>query len=251
MKLFTIPNFLTLGNLLCGSLVLLFLNIMISNEYDYTWTILILLIASLILDFLDGMSARLLKSNSEIGLQLDSLADMVSFGLAPGFMMFLMLGGYTIHESGPEELICYGFVKFKPIAFAGFLITLFSALRLAKFNVDTGQSTYFKGLATPANTILIFSLLMIQTINGNIISNDYDVYLLSGVTLLSSWLLISNVPLFSFKFKGLSWKDNHYKYIFIIISLILFILFQFYIVPFIILIYIILSILFRKKIINA
>lgn len=141
--------------------------------------------------------------------------------------------------------------SFALFTYLGFIITSFSALRLAKFNVDTEQSTYFKGLATPANTILIFSLFWIQNQNGFIVSKEYDLYFLIGVTVLSCWLLIANLPLFSFKFKGFAWKDNDYKYLFLIISLILLVLFQMNSVPFIILLYIIMSILFKKKIIHV
>lgn len=201
---------------------------------------------SLVLDLLDGMIARLLKSNSQIGVQLDSLADMVSFGFLPGALMTHMLdvkltSNHNLILSDGHALLTY----------FGFIITLFSALRLAKFNVDTEQSTYFKGLATPANTILIFSLFWIQNQNGFIISKELDLYLLVGITILSCYLLIANLPLFSLKFKGFAWKDNHYKYVFLIISIILLALFQITALPFIIPLYIITSILFRKKIIHA
>lgn len=252
MKLFTIPNLLTLGNLFCGCLAVMYLNIMNATEIDfYIFYLFILLLASLLFDLLDGMIARTMKINSEIGVQLDSLADMVSFGLVPGFMMFTILGGYQISDYVPQSIMYFSSVKFSFITFLGFFITLFSALRLAKFNVDTEQTTYFKGLATPANTILIFSLFWIQNQNGFIISKEYDLYFLIGITILSCYLLIANLPLFSFKFKGFSWKDNDYKYLFLIISLILLVLFQMNSVPFIILLYIITSILFKKKIIHV
>src|SRR5690606_34892582 len=132
----------------------------------------------------------------------------------------------------------YGTVIYSFLSLSAFLIPLFSALRLAKFNVDTEQSTYFKGLATPANTILIFSLFWIQNQNGFIISKELDLYLLVGITILSCYLLIANLPLFSLKFKGFAWKDNHYKYVFLIISIILLAMFQISALPFIILLYI-------------
>jgi len=192
------------------------------------------------------MIARLLKSNSEIGVQLDSLADMVSFGFLPGALMTHMLDVKL--TSNHNLILSDGYAM---LTYFGFLITLFSALRLAKFNVDTEQTTYFKGLATPANTILIFSLFWIQNQNGFIISKEWDLYFLIGITILSCYLLIANLPLFSFKFKGFAWKDNDYKYLFLIISLILLVLFQMNSVPFIILLYIITSILFKKKIIHV
>lgn len=261
MKLFTIPNLLTLGNLFCGCLAIITL-FTFRNEVEssspqhlspfiHVVVILILLGLSLLFDLLDGMVARLMKSNSEIGVQLDSLADMISFGLMPGFLMFTLLGGYQVSNSASENIMSFSSVKFSFITFLGLLITLFSALRLAKFNVDTEQSTYFKGLNTPANTILIFSLFWIQNQNGLIVSKELDIYILIAITLLSSWLLISNIPIFSFKFKGFAWKDNHYKYVFLIISIILLALFQITALPFIILLYILISIIFRKKIVHA
>ncbi len=246
MKLFTLPNLLTLGNLFCGCLACVFIIYGIP-----IYIILILICTSLLFDLLDGMVARALKINSEIGIQLDSLADMVTFGFLPGILMFQMLGAPDIFQMNPENQIDFERIQFNFISLLGFLIPLFSALRLAKFNVDTEQSIYFKGLNTPANTILIFSLVWIQNQNGFIISTEIDTYILIGITLLSCWLLISNIPIFSFKFKGSAWKDNHFKYIFLGISLILLILFQMNALPFIILLYIIISIIFRKKIINA
>lgn len=247
IKLFTLPNLLTLGNLFCGCLACVFT---IYGVYDL---IIILLTGSLLFDLLDGMIARALKINSEIGVQLDSLADMVTFGLLPGLLVSKMLNidallfcvkNFLNVTINPCENVSV-------LPLIGFFITLFSALRLAKFNVDTEQSTYFKGLATPANTILIFSLFWIQNQNGFIISKELDLYFLIGITILSCWLLIADVPLFSFKFKGFAWKDNHYKYIFLLASIVLLILFQMTGVPFIILLYIIISLLFRKKIIHV
>ena len=244
MKLFTLPNLLTLGNLFCGCLACVLLIKGFSASL-----ILSLIIISLIFDLLDGMVARALKINSEIGVQLDSLADMVTFGLLPGILTYFMLENtFPISTgAGYSKLI----IDIPWIPLSGFFITLFSALRLAKFNVDTEQSTYFKGLATPANTILIFSLFWIQNQNGFIISKELDLYFLIGITILSCYLLIANIPLFSFKFKGFTWKDNHFKYVFIIICILSLILFQMNAVPFIILLYIITSIIFRKKIINV
>src|SRR5690606_24042484 len=248
IKLFTIPNLLTLGNLFCGCLavfVTLKFKQHISTLYYlrnspaiehypndnnlYLSIILGLLGLCLLFDLLDGMVARAMKINSEIGIQLDSLADMVSFGVVPGFLMMTLL-------LNSVETNSY-------FQFSGILIILFSALRLAKFNVDTEQSTYFKGLATPANTILIFSLFWIQNQNGFIISKEFDLYFLIGITLISCYLLIANVPLFSFKLKGFAWKDNHYKYVFLIICIILLGIFQVSALPFIILLYIVISII--------
>lgn len=241
IKLFTIPNFLTLANLFCGSLTVLHLAGMFGGEQmDIAYSVFNLIGLSLIFDLLDGMVARVLKINSEIGVQLDSLADMVSFGLVPGLLMISILNNLIEFE-------------YKIFIFSGLLITLFSALRLAKFNVDTEQSTYFKGLATPANTIFIFSLFWIQSRYTYIISENknLDLALVSIIIVLFCYLLIANLPCFSFKFKGFAWRDHHFKYLFLIVSLILFLLFKTESLAFIIPLYIIISIIFRKKIIHA
>lgn len=239
MKLFTIPNFLTLGNLFAGCLSLLYMtgyfgddSIMIANA------VMILMVISLVCDLLDGMVARFMKINSDIGIQLDSLADMVSFGVVPGFMMVQMLGKTNVQSFNEIELL-------------GLIITLFSALRLAKFNVDTEQSTYFKGLATPANTILIFSFYWLIANNGFVISDKFDNVFLLAIAFVTSLLLIANLPLFSFKLKGFAWKDNDYIYIFLFICIIFLILFKIASIPLIILTYILISIIFRKKITHA
>jgi len=247
IKLYTIPNFLTLGNLLCGSVSVFLLSgclallLMSGIELNHILinTLLILLFLSLILDLLDGMVARALKINSEIGVQLDSLADVVSFGLVPGLMM-----AFLISSSRYEQPY---------LAIFGLIITLFSALRLAKFNVDTEQTTYFKGLATPANTVFMAGLLWIQTQNGYIISSEgnIDFIFLLAITGLFSWLLVADIPMFSFKFKGFGWKDNYHIYSFLFISLILLVIFWIKAFAFIIPLYIIISIIYRKKIIHA
>lgn len=247
IRLFTIPNFLTLANLVCGIFSSILLSIAFGGNLHVKVEtgavlnlVLLLMVLSLFFDFLDGMAARALKINSEIGIQLDSLADMVSFGLVPGLMMLNLLD----NSLEPE---------YRNYSYLALLITLFSALRLAKFNVDTEQSAYFKGLATPSNTIFIAGLLWIQTQNGYLISADgiADSLLLLIITGLFSWLLIANIPMFSFKLKGFGWQENYYKYLFLIISILLLILFQAQALAFIIPIYIIISIIFRKKIIHA
>lgn len=238
MKLFTLPNFLTLGNLFSGCLAILYL----THQFEVTsekmiQTVFLLMLVSLFCDFLDGMVARKMKINSALGVQLDSMADMVSFGVVPGIMAMKMFQATEM--------------PFEVWAYFGLLITLFSALRLAKFNIDTEQSTYFKGLATPANTILLFSLYWIQIHSGEIFSQNIDLYFLTALTALSSYLLIANVPLFSFKFKGLGWKENDYKFIFILLCLILLVIFKMIAIPFILILYILLSLFYRKKIIHA
>jgi len=205
-----------------------------------------------VFDFFDGLAARLLNAKSEMGKQLDSLADVISFGLLPGTiiygLMFLDLGGPKFYISGINV-----------IPFFGFLIPVFSAIRLAKFNIDERQTEIFLGLPTPANGILIASLplimmqettLIIIEINflKEFISNSYFLIIL---TVLLSWLLVAEIPLMSLKFKSYSWEGNELRYSILASAILLFILFYFVSIPLIILLYIFLSLIYRKTITNT
>ncbi|MDK7674890.1 CDP-alcohol phosphatidyltransferase family protein [Weeksella virosa] len=241
MKLLNIPNLLTLLNLCCGILA----SVLVLAGGDI-YGIFILISISLIADFLDGMVARAMKISSPIGKELDSLADVISFGVTPGLMMLVLLLNYPI---GGNALYT-GQIYLTWLSLIGLMIPAFSALRLAKFNLDEEQSTYFKGLATPSNTLLIFSIFYIAQTKGQLISTTYDWLLLIAITVICSFLLIADLPLFALKFKGFAWRDNYYKYIFLMISLVLLIFFKFYAIPFIILLYIITSIIYKKEIIK-
>ncbi len=232
MKLFTLPNLFTLANLFSGSLACIFL------LYNFPPNVLIwFLVASLVFDFFDGFVARFTQTNSELGVQLDSLADMISFGFFPSLLMMKLLGL-------DNEVITTNYY-----AILGISIVLFSALRLAKFNVDTEQTYYFKGLPTPANTILIFSVYWI------IVKDKVDIldnnYFLLALTSLCCWILISNIPLFALKFKGFSWKSNKIKYLFLLLSLALIVLLQVKAILLIIILYILVSIIFKKRILEG
>ncbi|MFV0225734.1 CDP-alcohol phosphatidyltransferase family protein [Empedobacter falsenii] len=244
MKLFTIPNFLTLLNLSCGVLSAIF---MISSNAQITTTtvtiVMVLMIISLVADFLDGMVARLMNIGSPIGKELDSLADCISFGVVPGLMLFSIFNHLSTDFIYENENL-----KISDLSLFAFLVPAFSALRLAKFNLDEDQSTYFKGLATPSNTLFIFSLFSIYYNKGQIINPEIDTYLLIAVSIVFSILLIIDLPLFALKFKGLSWAENYYKYIFLIITIGLVAWLQVAAIPLIILLYIIISIIFRKEI---
>lgn len=244
MKLFTIPNFLTLLNLSCGVLSSIF---MISSNAQITTTtvtiVMVLMIISLVADFLDGMVARLMNIGSPIGKELDSLADCISFGVVPGLMLFSIFNHLSTDFIYENENL-----KISAVSLFAFLVPAFSALRLAKFNLDEDQSTYFKGLATPSNTLFIFSLFSIYYNKGQIINPEMDTYLLIAVSIVFSVLLIIDLPLFALKFKGLSWAENYYKYIFLIITIGLVAWLQVAAIPLIILLYIIISIIFRKEI---
>lgn len=230
MKIFTIPNFITLGNLLCGCLGLISI-----FEGDLKKASIFIFVA-LLLDFADGFVARLLHSSSEIGKQLDSLADVVSFGVLPSFIVFK-----NIETFSENEYMKYG----------AFLLAMFSALRLAKFNIDTRQSDSFIGLPTPANGILIatFPFLIDNSDFWNkTLSNEW--FWVSYV-LIFSYLLIMELPLFALKFKDYSWAKNKVKFIFLALSAGLLVFFQFAAVPFIIVLYLVFSVLLHFKVLKA
>ncbi len=236
-----IPNAITCGNLLCGCLAIVFAfegNLVISAY---------LVGLAAVLDFFDGFVARLLNVGGELGKQLDSLADMVTFGVVPAVVMYHLLsqafwGTHTnALDCQPEEIIKTNYYSF--VAYSPFLIAVFSALRLAKFNIDTRQITSFIGVPTPANAILICSLPLIIKQNINNVCWVLNPYFLICLTLLMSFLLVAELPLFALKFKNFSWADNKIRYSFLIISVVLLILFQFIAIPFIIFLYIILSVI--------
>jgi CDP-diacylglycerol--serine O-phosphatidyltransferase len=170
-----------------------------------------------IFDFLDGLSARLLGAYSETGKQLDSLADMVSFGVAPAAML------YKAACSAIEPYITMGLdtLGWEVLTFFPFLIAVFSALRLAKFNVDPRQREVFHGLPTPANALLITSFLMYARTHSAL-----DPYLTAGniviTSLLLSLLLVTDVPMLALKFDGVAWKPNKFRYGFLTICLFIF-----------------------------
>lgn len=235
-----IPNIITLANLFCGCLAIKTLMIEYighgSSNKHFCIAFLSIgfyIILSLLFDFADGLVARLLNVKSELGAQLDSLADMVTFGVLPGFIMLWILK----YRSG---------VEYEYFQYLGLLITLFSALRLAKFNIDDSQTENFKGLNTPANTIFIISLVFIDKDSwlGTIVFNPLCLILL---IVSSCYLLVSNIPMFSFKMKNFNFSKNIHRYLLLIISIILLILFQLVALPLIIIVYIILSIIFKKK----
>lgn len=231
-----IPNFITCMNLLCGCV-----GIVLSFKGNLVWAAYLVGIAS-VFDFMDGMTARLLKVYSPIGKELDSLADMVTFGVLPGVMLFVLLQQSNLHNYLGNELL-ERFVKYVP-----FCITIFSALRLAKFNVDTRQTSSFIGLPTPANTIFIASLPLILANDKFGLSNIIlHPYFLIALTIMMSYLLVAEIPLFSLKFKNLQWKSNRIQYVFLGTLLILLLTFFFAAIPMIIFLYIALSLLNNLK----
>lgn len=228
-----LANAITLGNLLSGCIGAIHL---ISGDYQTT---AICIVLSLILDFFDGFTARALKANSNLGTQLDSLADMVSFGLVPGLTMFKMLEPFGTN--------LFGMTLPFEIQYFGLLITLFSCLRLAIFNLDEDQKYYFKGLNTPSNTILIFGLFYAFKENQSfefVMNNEFALIIL---TIISSWLLISPIKMIAMKFKSMKLQDNYPKIALLVGSVIILIIFRSVGIPMVILYYILISIIFQKQ----
>lgn len=227
-----IPNFITCLNLFTGciGIVYAFKGELIIAGYA-------ILIAA-VFDFFDGMTARLLKAHSEIGKELDSLADVVSFGVLPSVII------YQLFLQSPQVGNISPFLNM-----SAFLIAIFSALRLAKFNIDVRQSENFIGLPTPANALLIGSLPMILAQNNwfftAYILNPFFLFIFS---LGMSILLVTEIPLISLKFKSLNLSDNLFRYILVLSAIVLIIIFKFAAVPLIVFIYILLSLIqFRLR----
>lgn len=225
-----IPNAVTCLNLFSGCLGIVF-----AFNGNLVFASYAILIAA-VLDFLDGMLARLLKAYSELGKQLDSLADMVSFGVLPSVII------YHLFLSSAE------ITSLRLISYSAFIIAVFSGLRLAKFNIDTRQSENFIGLPTPANALLIASFPFMMEQNNSIFMNYImNPYSLLVFSLIMSFLLISEIPLISLKFKTLNFSENALRYTLIISSILLISLLQFAAVPIILILYILISLIqFRK-----
>ena len=195
-----IPNFITCLNLFAGSMAVYY-----AFQANYA-AVLLLVIVAAVFDFFDGFAARLLKAYSPMGKELDSLADMVSFGLAPGVVAFSMLQ----ESSLPLWL-----------SFAGFIIPVFSALRLAKFNIDERQTSSFIGMPTPANAI--FWVGLGYSFSELLIAHNWLILILIVVM---SGLLVAEIPMFSLKFKSYGWKENQLQYIFLLVCMALLVVFQ-------------------------
>lgn len=219
------PNMLTLANLLAGCAAIIF-----TLEYHAYETAFWLIIAAAVFDFLDGFAARLLKQTSPLGVQLDSLADDVTFGLAPAIVMYdLYIHSASYYGLNPEVM---GWLKYGVL-----IIAAFSVLRLAKFNIDTTQSTEFEGLPTPANALLLTSLALLAERGAVVLHQEIILVIAIAVSLL----LISPIRMFALKFKGFGIKGNELRYGFIVAALALIILVPAYSLLAIIVLYIALS----------
>jgi len=224
-----IPNFITLLNLFSGCVAVIF-----ALEGNMKLTALFVFLG-IFFDFFDGFLARKLNVQSDFGVQLDSLADMVTSGLVPGLVLFYLFGLAPQPDLVNSELLPY----------FGLFVTLASAYRLAKFNISTNQSDVFIGLPTPANTLLIISLpLILEYQNSDAINSMIlNPWFLIVLTLISCFLLNAPIKLIALKFKTCNFKDNAARYILIILSVVLLSVFQFAGIPLLIIIYIFLSII--------
>ena len=212
-----IPNFITAANLVSGCIGIYF-----ALQSNFIYVAYFVALAA-VFDFLDGMVARLLKAHSEIGKQLDSLADMVTFGVLPAFVMFQYLQNNGIGNW----------------SFVAFFIAVCSAFRLAKFNIDTRQTDQFLGLPTPANALFISFLIFMR---GNpSLDFVFETSSLLVIIFVFSILLVIELPMIALKFKSLKWKENAFRFLTIIFSIIFLIIFKFSAVPLVILFYIFLS----------
>ena len=234
-----IPNCITLCNLLCGVGSII---VSTTQLIDLEWAVF-LIFCGAVFDFFDGFSARLLHTSSPIGKELDSLADLITFGFAPAAITSAVI----LHILGFESLIPddgsqIDFLSYFLI-FLPYIIVAFSAVRLAKFNIDERQTSSFIGLPTPANAIFFSSFVFMPDI-------DYiPVWILEVLVVVFSVLLVSEIPMFSLKFKNYSWTDNKLRYSFLILSVILLVILKLQALTYIILYYILFSVFdnFSKK----
>lgn len=231
-----IPNLITLLNLFSGCIALVFV---MKDDFMGAFYFVCL---GIFLDFFDGFFARLFKVSSPLGLQLDSLADMVTSGVVPGMVMFsMMLKSYntTSHEGIDSHLI---------FSTLGFIITLGSCYRLANFNIDTRQTDSFIGLPTPANTLFIMSLPLILKYSDSLMTLEIltNQWVLLAITLFSAYILNAEIPLFSLKIKEFSFKKNSLQIIFLSLSVLLLVFLQYLGIPLVIMTYILLSVVNNK-----
>jgi CDP-diacylglycerol--serine O-phosphatidyltransferase len=227
-----IPNIVTGFNLISGCISIVF-----SFSHQYELAIIAIFIAA-VFDFFDGFVARLLNVMSPIGKEMDSLADVVSFGVSPAMVLFCYMIEMTSNQSITDVQ--------KYLPYLIFIVPMFSALRLAKFNLDTRQSVSFLGLPTPANALFLSTLILLPKEWAFI----HNIYLLLAISIVTSFMLVSEIPLFAMKFKSFSWKQNSEKYIFLMGIIPIAVVFSYQAIPFVILWYVFLSIgfnIFQKK----
>ena len=240
-----IPNIITSLNLLCGCVAIMFAvsgDLVSASFFAF---------AGIFLDFFDGLAARVLNAQSQVGLQLDSLADVVTSGVLPGIVMVQLLSEALTGTSLDIGTVFSDTANSTSIEsylpFIGLLIAVASGYRLAKFNVDTRQTTSFIGLPVPANTLLILSLPLILSFQAGqqITEVILTPWFLIIITLVSCVLLNAEIPLFGLKFKTWNFKDNAVRYLFLIASILLLVVLKFIAIPIIIFLYILVSLFWK------
>ena len=240
-----IPNIITSLNLLCGCVAIMFAvsgDLVSASFFAFT---------GIFLDFFDGLAARVLNAQSQVGLQLDSLADVVTSGVLPGIVMVQLLSealtGTSLDISAIFSDTANNTSIESYLPFIGLLIAVASGYRLAKFNVDTRQTTSFIGLPVPANTLLILSLPLIISFQASkqITEVILTPWFLIIITLVSCVLLNAEIPLFGLKFKTWNFKDNAVRYLFLIASILLLVVLKFIAIPIIIFLYILVSLFWK------
>ncbi len=227
-----IPNTVTCCNLFCGCIASI-----MGFQAKYEMAILFIILGA-VFDFFDGMLARLFHVSGPLGKELDSLADDITFGFAPSVIV------YSLFKEVQYPDILAPFTDYIP--YTAFIIAVFSALRLGKFNIDTRQSTSFIGMPTPANALFWGSLV----VGGHdfLVSESFNAIYLLILVLIMSYLLVAEIPMFSLKFKNLTWSDNKISYIFLLVCIPLLIFLQISGFAAIILWYIFLSAITKKKV---
>lgn len=235
-----IPNLITLLNLAAGLLAIIAI---FKGYYDEAFIFVCL---GIFFDFWDGFLARKFNVAGPLGVQLDSLADMVTCGVVPGLMMFRLYE--DIQQTQPEYMLTEETFYMGFVPYLGFLITLASCYRLANFNIDTRQTDSFIGLPTPANALVIMSIPMIQYANDfeGLTTILYNPYVLLFVTILSSYILNAEIPLFSLKIKEFTWAKYKKQILFLIGSLLSFFILGFVAIPLIIISYVLISVISNK-----
>jgi len=235
-----IPNLLTLGNLLCGTMATI-----AAVNSDYL-TAASLVVLGIVFDFFDGFAARILKVSGELGKQLDSLADMVTSGVVPGIIMYKLMieNNKTFLGDMVSKNQAAEFVMYDLLAGLGLILTLAACYRLGKFNIDTRQSDSFIGLPTPAMSLFVIALPLIPAYSDNLffIELVQNNYFLIGVTVVLSYLMNAEIPLFSLKFKTFGVKENVLKYVFLVLSVVVLLTLEVIAIPTIIILYVALSI---------
>ena len=237
-----IPNLLTLLNLLCGTIAIIFA---VNNELEIAAYLVFL---GIFFDFFDGFAARIFKVEGELGKQLDSLADVVTSGVVPGIVIYKLLQTKNTIEIFNTEVVSWKTQEIELLPFFGLLFTLAAAYRLAKFNIDERQTSSFIGLPTPAATLVVLSLPLILNYSSlefttTLIENKW---FLIGLTAVLSFLMNAEIPLFSLKFKDYSFKNNKIKFSFILITTILCIALKFAAIPVVIIVYVLMSLFYKE-----